>query len=104
MPAEQLKLLEELYRAWGVGTPLSEVQPFLHPEFEWVNPDYAVEPGTRHGPEGWLAMLFDELHGVRHCLSAVRDVSAIAIKNAQISKTAEIIADYDIGRLLRRRY
>ena len=24
-----------------------------HPEIEWVNPDYAVEPGTRHGLAGY---------------------------------------------------
>src|SRR5688572_2232617 len=54
MPGEQLRVLEGLYGAWGVGTPQSVVAPYLHPEFEWVNPDYAVEPGTRRGPEGWV--------------------------------------------------
>ncbi|MGH2922465.1 MAG: FAD-dependent oxidoreductase, partial [Solirubrobacterales bacterium] len=57
MPGERLELLDELYGAWGVGTPQSEVLPYLHDEFEWVNPDYAVEPGTRRGPEGWLAAM-----------------------------------------------
>ena len=54
---EQLRVLDALYRAWGVGTPPSEVLPYLHPEFEWVNPDYAVEPGVRYGPEGWFGAM-----------------------------------------------
>lgn len=47
------ELVLRLYEAWNGKDPVQDVLPLLHPEFEWVNPRYAIEPGTRRGHEGW---------------------------------------------------
>ncbi len=44
--------MRRLYEAWqrdGFGL----VEDLMDPEIEWVNPSYAVEPGTRRGYEGF---------------------------------------------------
>jgi ketosteroid isomerase-like protein len=46
-------VVQRLYAAWNSADPVEGVVPFLDPSFEWVNPSYAVEPGTRHGFDGW---------------------------------------------------
>jgi len=46
--------VRRLYEAWqrdGFGL----VEDLMDPEIEWVNPSYAVEPGTRRGYEGFAA-------------------------------------------------
>ena len=56
MSGEKLELLQRFYEAWNSEeTRVEDVLPLLHPEFELVNPDYAVESGTRRGHEGWIA-------------------------------------------------
>jgi ketosteroid isomerase-like protein len=45
--------VRRLYEAWNGPDPGEAVLPLLDPAFEWVNPSYAVESGTRHGHEGW---------------------------------------------------
>jgi ketosteroid isomerase-like protein len=63
--AANLQLLRRLYAAWD-ALDLDTVFELLHPEVEWVNPYYAVEPGTRRGHDGFatalknLASSFDE--------------------------------------------
>jgi ketosteroid isomerase-like protein len=45
-----MQVVEALLDAYRRG----DVEGMLalnHPEGEWVNPDYAIEPGTRRGPE-----------------------------------------------------
>lgn len=43
-----------MYDAWNSTDPAGAVIPFLDRSFEFVNPPYAVEPGTRHGHRGWV--------------------------------------------------
>jgi ketosteroid isomerase-like protein len=48
MSQQNLETVERLWEVWqrdGVGF----VAEFMDPEVEWVNPSYAVEPGTRRG-------------------------------------------------------
>jgi|SRR5271166_875316 len=48
MSQENVELVRALYAAWqrdGFGV----VPALMDPEIEWVNPPYAVEPGTRRG-------------------------------------------------------
>ena len=46
----------ELYEAWNRDDRASALA-FLDPEFEWVNPAYAVEPGIRRGHLGFIAVM-----------------------------------------------
>src|SRR5919109_197309 len=48
-----LDIVRRLYDAWNGADPVKDVIPFLDPDFEWVNPSYAVEAGTRHGHDAW---------------------------------------------------
>ena len=41
-----------MYEVWD-AQDLDGVFALLDPEFEWVNPGYAVEPGIRRGHDGF---------------------------------------------------
>jgi uncharacterized protein len=48
MSHENVEIVRRLYEAWqteGFGV----VPELMDPDIEWVNPTYAVEPGTRRG-------------------------------------------------------
>jgi ketosteroid isomerase-like protein len=48
-----IDVVRRLYEAWNGPDPIEDVIPLLDPAFEWVNPSYAVDGGTRHGHGGW---------------------------------------------------
>jgi ketosteroid isomerase-like protein len=52
MPEENLQLVREGFVAMERGDADALVA-ISHPEVEWINPDYAVESGTRMGREGF---------------------------------------------------
>ena len=54
MSEQNLEVVARLYATWrrdGFGV----VPELMDPEIEYVNPSYAVEPGTRRGYEGFAA-------------------------------------------------
>ena len=54
MSEQNLEVVQRLYAAWrrdGFGV----VPELMDPAIEYVNPSYAVEPGTRRGYEGFAA-------------------------------------------------
>jgi ketosteroid isomerase-like protein len=54
MAQENVEIVQRLYQAWrenGFGV----VPELMDAEIEYVNPPYAVEPGTRHGHDGFAA-------------------------------------------------
>jgi len=54
MSHENVEVVRRLYAAWqrdGYGV----VPELMDPDIEFVNPAYAVEPGTRHGYDGFAA-------------------------------------------------
>jgi len=54
MSQENVEIVRRLYEAWerdGFGV----VPELMDPSIEWVNPPYAVEPGTRHGYDQFAA-------------------------------------------------
>ncbi|HXQ29676.1 MAG TPA: nuclear transport factor 2 family protein [Gemmatimonadales bacterium] len=54
MSQENVEIVRSLYEAWqrdGFGV----VPELMDPDIEWVNPPYAVEPGTRHGYDEFAA-------------------------------------------------
>ena len=55
-PSENVRLLLRVYGVWHSGD-LPRILEFLDPEFEWVNPDYAVDPGIRRGHDGFALVM-----------------------------------------------
>lgn len=55
-PSENVQLLLRVYGVWHSGD-LARILEFLDPEFEWVNPDNAVEPGIRRGHDGFAQVM-----------------------------------------------
>jgi ketosteroid isomerase-like protein len=54
MPQPNVEIVRSLYEAWqrdGFGV----VPELMDTAIEWVNPPYAVEPGTRRGYDGFAA-------------------------------------------------
>jgi ketosteroid isomerase-like protein len=49
--SENVRILGRMYEAWD-AQDLPAVLELLDPEFEWVNPVYAVHPGIRRGHDG----------------------------------------------------
>ena len=50
------EILRRFYAGWNEGKSAEDTLPFIHEQFEYVNPESAVEPGTRHGHAGWLSV------------------------------------------------
>jgi ketosteroid isomerase-like protein len=50
-PDHNVRLLARMYEVWD-AQDLAGVLELLDPEFEWVNPSYAVHPGIRRGHRG----------------------------------------------------
>jgi ketosteroid isomerase-like protein len=54
--SENIQILRRMYAAWD-AMDLDTVLAHLDPEVKFINPDYAVEPGTRHGHDGFATAL-----------------------------------------------
>jgi ketosteroid isomerase-like protein len=54
MSERNLETVRRLYEAW-MRDGFGPVPDLMDPEIEWVNPPYAVEPGTRRGYAGFAA-------------------------------------------------
>ncbi len=77
MSQENIELVRALYAAWNGPNSKEEVLAFLAEDFEFVNPDYAVEPGTQHGHAGWahvIANLEAAFHDHGHVVEEERDL------------------------------
>jgi hypothetical protein len=60
--ARNIEIVQRLYEAWqrdGIGV----VRELMDPGIEYVNPSYAVEPGTHHGYDGFAAAV-GNLHSI----------------------------------------
>jgi ketosteroid isomerase-like protein len=49
--SQNVEQLKEGFRAMERGD-VEAIVALAHPDVEFVNPDTALEPGTRHGPDG----------------------------------------------------
>ena len=54
MSDESIQVVRAIYDAWREGR---SVRPLMDDQIEYVNPPDAVEPGTRHGPASFEAIL-----------------------------------------------
>jgi uncharacterized protein len=64
-----LDIVRDLYDAWRSDEPEAAPLAFLDDDFEYVNPAYAIHPGTRHGKDGWITAirnLSDSFESWRH--------------------------------------
>ena len=76
-----IQVVRRVYEAWD-ALDLDTMLDLLDPEVKWVNPTYAVEPGTRHGHDGFatalrnLATSFDQYS---HVLEDVVDLGDLLL-------------------------
>jgi len=84
MSQENVEIVRRIYASWAPGSSPTESK-LLHPDIEWVNPSYALEPGTRTGIEAF-ASITDELDDtvsdfrmhVERCIAVGDRVAVIA--------------------------
>jgi uncharacterized protein len=55
MTVGKVEIVRRIYDVWNRKDGSQEALDFISDELEYVNPPYAVHPGTRHGQEGWIA-------------------------------------------------
>ncbi|MEA2347653.1 MAG: uncharacterized protein QOG62_1440 [Thermoleophilaceae bacterium] len=55
MSQDNVEIIRRLYEIWNGPEPAEALLPLIAPDFEYVNPSNAVEPGIRSGHEGMLA-------------------------------------------------
>ena len=53
MSTANVELVRKIYEAWGRG---NSARDFIAPDVEYVNPNYAVEPGTRLGRKSFAVV------------------------------------------------
>jgi ketosteroid isomerase-like protein len=62
------RIVRRMYEVMGEGGSPSELMEkmnsLLAPDAEWVNPDHAIERGTRVGLEGWTTALENTQSGL----------------------------------------
>ena len=55
MSQENVAIVRRIYASWAPGSSPAQSN-LLHPDIEWVNPSYALEPGTRTGIKAFSAI------------------------------------------------
>jgi ketosteroid isomerase-like protein len=60
MSQENVEIVRRIYASWAPGSSPADSN-LLHPDIEWVNPSYALEPGTRTGVEAFTSIT-ESLH------------------------------------------
>ena len=55
MSQENVEIVRRIYASWTPGSSPAE-STLLHPDIEWVNPSYALEPGTRTGIDAFASI------------------------------------------------
>jgi ketosteroid isomerase-like protein len=55
MSRENVEVVRRIYANWAPGSSPAKSN-LLHPDIEWVNPSYALEPGTRAGIEAFTSI------------------------------------------------
>ncbi|MEO6496261.1 MAG: nuclear transport factor 2 family protein [Solirubrobacteraceae bacterium] len=77
MSQANVELVRTMYAVWTGQQGADEALALLAEDFEWVNPHYALEPGTRHGHAGWLTAMGNlkaAFHEHGHEVHEVRDL------------------------------
>jgi ketosteroid isomerase-like protein len=65
MSQGNVEIVWRLYELWNGQQGRDRVLAFLADDFEFVNPHYALEPGTRYGHAGWSEAM-DSLDAAFH--------------------------------------
>ena len=55
MSQENVEIVRRIYARWAPGSSPADSN-LLHPDIEWVNPSYALEPGIRTGIEAFTSI------------------------------------------------
>ena len=73
---DNVRTLARMYEAWD-AEDVPRILELLDPEFEWVNPGYAVHPGIRRGHQGMeqvMENLRDSFESQTRVLGEVEDL------------------------------
>jgi len=54
MSQQNVELVRTIYAVWTGRQGANKTLAYLAEDVEYVNPHYALEPGTRYGHAGWL--------------------------------------------------
>jgi ketosteroid isomerase-like protein len=76
MTSPNVERLLQGFRAMERGD-VEAIVALAHPDVEFVNPDTALEPGTRHGPDGLrrgMAGMLEAFEGLRFEYDRIVDV------------------------------
>ncbi|MBA2763131.1 MAG: nuclear transport factor 2 family protein [Thermoleophilaceae bacterium] len=57
MSQANVEIVRRLYELWNGPRPAEALLPLFAQDVEYVNPPNAVEPGVRHGHDGFVAAL-----------------------------------------------
>ena len=71
--SDNVRLLARMYEVWD-AQDLDGVLELLDPEFEWVNPSYAVHPGIRRGHDGMEKVMENLADSFEHQSRVLGDV------------------------------
>jgi len=74
MSQANVELVWTMYALWNERQGADEALALLAEDCEWVNPPYALEPGTRHGHAGWLKAMGNLAAAFHHHSHEVHDV------------------------------
>ena len=57
MSQENVETVRQVYVAWNSEDGLTALSEYMSEDFEFVNPEYAIEPGIRRGYQGVIAVV-----------------------------------------------
>jgi len=95
MSDANVRAVERLYEAWARGE-LPGPPELLDPEIEYVNPDGAIEPGTRRGLEEFAAAIARTAEGWESWLmepeqlTAVGEHVAVVVRYRAVARASRI--------------
>ena len=108
MPTENAQRVREAYEALS-RDDLDGMLELLHPEMEFRNPDYAMEPGTRHGRDGfrraWEAgqEVLEDLHFDVERIVEGDDVIVVVVRISGRGRGGGVPIDSRFGHVLELR-
>ena len=65
MSQQNVAIVRRIYASWAPGSSSAESN-LLHPDIEWVNPSYALEPGPEPGIEAFAAITGELIRAPRY--------------------------------------
>jgi ketosteroid isomerase-like protein len=77
MSQENVEIVRAIYESWSGGAPPVDFAEVFRSDIEFVNPPEAIDPGTRHGLDGFSAAgqaVWDAFGSLAHEVHELREV------------------------------